>query len=108
MLFRSEVGEYLAGRLESLKKYGVVREVRGRWILRGVELVKATRSLQSFPELGTALKQASFENWLILRVNSLWFAVLPALIAQKADIDEMFELIERSLVQALDRVASVA
>jgi hypothetical protein len=33
--------------------------------------------------------------------------VSPALIAREADIDEMFELIERSLVQALDRVASV-
>jgi adenosylmethionine-8-amino-7-oxononanoate aminotransferase len=102
-----EIGEYLATRLESLKKYGVVREVRGRGILRGVELVKDTRSLQPFSELGTALKQTSLDNGLILRVDPSWFAVAPALLAQKSDIDEMFELIERSLVQALDRVASV-
>ncbi|MCD6364684.1 MAG: hypothetical protein J7M14_02290 [Planctomycetes bacterium] len=30
-----ELGEYLAGRLESLKDLGVVREVRGKGVLRG-------------------------------------------------------------------------
>jgi adenosylmethionine-8-amino-7-oxononanoate aminotransferase len=103
-----EVGEYLATKLESLKKYGVVREVRGRGILRGVELVKDTKTLQPFPELGIALKQTSLDNGLILRVDPTWFAVSPALIATKAEIDELFELLERSFVQALDRVASVA
>ena len=99
-----EMGEYLAARLESLKKYGVVREVRGRGILRGVELVKDTKTLQPFPELGSALKQTALENGLILRVDPSWFAVAPALTVQRAYVDEMFDLIERSLTQALDRV----
>ena len=101
-----EMGEYLAGRLEDLKKYGVVREVRGKGILRGVELVKSTQTMEPFPELGKALKWTALDNGLILRIDPSWFAVAPALIASKSEIDEMCGLIERSLQQALTAVGS--
>ena len=101
------IGDYLARRLERLKRYGVVREVRGRGILRGVELVRDTRTMEPFPELGAALSKAALENGLILRVDPSWFAVAPALIANEADIDEMCDLIERSFVKALESVRGV-
>ena len=101
-----EMGEYLAGKLEELKKYGVVREVRGKGILRGVELVKNTETMEPYPELGKALKWTARENGLIMRIDPTWFAVAPALIAGKAEIDEMCSLIERSLLQALEAVGS--
>ena len=97
-----ETGEYLAARLEGLKKYGVVREVRGKGILRGVELVKDTESMAPYPALGNALKRTALNNGLILRVDPSWFAVAPALIATHADIDEMCSLIEKSLIEALE------
>jgi len=97
-----EMGDYLTAKLEALKKYGVIREVRGRGILRGVELVKDTKKMEPFPELGMALKRTALENGLIMRIDPSWFAVAPPLIANRADIDEMCELIERSLVQALE------
>ena len=99
-----EIGEYLTRKLEALKKYGVVREVRGKGIFRGVELVKDTVSMEPYPELGKALKRIAIENGLILRVDPSWFAVAPALVATIAEIDEMCELIDKSLVQALERV----
>jgi 2,2-dialkylglycine decarboxylase (pyruvate) len=98
------MGEYLAGRLEALKKYGVVREVRGKGILRGVELVKNTQTMEPFPELGKALSRTAIENRLIMRIDPTWFAVAPALIASKCEIDEMCSLIDRSLLQALEAV----
>jgi adenosylmethionine-8-amino-7-oxononanoate aminotransferase len=96
-----ELGEYLAQKLESLKKYGVVREVRGRGILRGVEL-------EPLPELGKAMKRLAIENGLIMRIDKSWFAVAPALIATKGEIDEMCDLIERTLVMAVDEVAQAS
>lgn len=87
-------GEYLAKKLECLNKYGVVREVRGKGILRGVELTD--------PAIGTALKRTALNNGIILRVDPTWFAVSPALIATQADLDEMCELIEKSLVEAIE------
>ncbi len=97
----ARLGAYLAARLEALKRYGVVREVRGRGLLRGVELVRDTRSMQPFPELGRLLKRTALANGLVMRIDPSWFAVAPALIATEADIDEMCDLIERSLAAAL-------
>jgi adenosylmethionine-8-amino-7-oxononanoate aminotransferase len=98
-------GQYLRDRLQRLSKYGVVREVRGKGILLGVELVKDTETLEPFPELGTALKQVALKNGLILRIDPCWFAVAPALIATESELDEMCDLIEKSLVDALDRTS---
>jgi len=88
------LGEYLATKLEGLKRHGVVREVRGRGVLRGVELTD--------PAIGEALKRTALRNGLILRVDPTWFAVCPPINAAEAEIDEMFELLERSLVEACE------
>jgi adenosylmethionine-8-amino-7-oxononanoate aminotransferase len=101
-----QTGDYLAGKLEGLKRHGVVREVRGKGILRGVELVKDTQTMEPFPELGKALNRSAIDNGLIMRVDPTWFAVAPALTAGQSEIDEMCDLIERSLLQALEAVGS--
>jgi adenosylmethionine-8-amino-7-oxononanoate aminotransferase len=97
-----QMGQLLAGKLETLKKYEVVREVRGKGLLLGVELVKDTRTNAPFPELGKALKKTSLKNGLILRVDPSWFAVGPALNVEESQLDEMMDLIEKSLEEALD------
>ncbi|MEE2872161.1 MAG: aspartate aminotransferase family protein [Candidatus Latescibacterota bacterium] len=99
-----KMGAYLAEKLEGLKKYGVVREIRGRGLIRGVEFVKNTNGLQPFPELGMALKKTALQNGLIIRVDPTWFAVVPALVISKDEVDEMCELIDRSLQEALAMV----
>jgi adenosylmethionine-8-amino-7-oxononanoate aminotransferase len=98
------MGDYLASKLEGLKQYGVIREVRGKGMLRGVELARDPDTLQPFPELGRALKRTALNNGLVMRVDPNWFAVAPALIAEKEDIDELVGLIERSLLDALEQV----
>ena len=98
------MGEYMAAKLESLKKYGVVREVRGRGLLRGVELVRDTNTMEPFPALGTMLKKTALEKGLVMRIDPNWFALGPALISTKDDIDELCGLVEDSLQAALARV----
>jgi adenosylmethionine-8-amino-7-oxononanoate aminotransferase len=88
------LGEYLVSRLACLKKLGVVREIRGKGILRGVEF--------TVPNLGHALKKTALRNGIILRIDPSWFAVSPPLIAEEPDIDEMCHLIEKSVADALD------
>jgi len=102
------MGERLKARLEGLRKYGVVREVRGKGVLLGVELVKDTRTLAPFPELGMALKKATLRNGLILRVDPSWFAVSPALVASDDELDEMCQLIEKSFAAALEQASVTA
>ena len=99
------VGDYLADRLEGLKRHGVVHEVRGRGMFRGVELMRpGNHGVEPFPELGRALKETALRNGLVMRIDPTWFALAPALIAEKGDIDEMMELIERSLLDALELI----
>jgi len=98
------LGDYLAGKLQKLTRYGVVREVRGKGLLLGVELVKDTETMAPYPERGQALKRTTLQNGLILRIDPSWFAVAPALIATESDIDELGDLIEKSLVDALEQV----
>ncbi len=98
------LGDYLRDKLTCLKKYGVVREIRGKGILLGVELVKDTKSMQPFPELGNELKKTALEKGIILRVDPSWFAVAPPLVSEEKDLDEMCDLIDSSLRLALDRV----
>jgi adenosylmethionine-8-amino-7-oxononanoate aminotransferase len=99
------LGDYLAEKLENLKKLGIVREVRGKGILRGVELVKDTKTMAPFPELGNALKRTALENGLVMRIDPSWFAVAPAINSEKSDIDELYALIEKSLTDAMEMVA---
>ena len=101
----AELGEYLARKLEGLKRHGVVREVRGKGLIRGVELVRDEKTLAPFPELGQALKKTALNNGLIMRIDPNWFAVAPALISAESDIDEMCELVDNSLQDALEVTA---
>jgi adenosylmethionine-8-amino-7-oxononanoate aminotransferase len=101
------LGDYLAKKLEQLKAYGVVREVRGKGVLRGVELVKDATTMEPFPpgrKLGDALTKTAIKNGIILRISPDWFAVSPPLIAEESDIDEMCDLIDQSVRDALDMV----
>jgi adenosylmethionine-8-amino-7-oxononanoate aminotransferase len=101
------LGTYLRSRLEELGDLGVVREVRGRGVLLGVELVRDPRTNEPFPpgrKLGDALKRAAIERGIILRIDADWFAVALPLIAEEKDIDEMYGLIRGSLEDALARV----
>ena len=56
-------------------------------------------------QVGEALKETSLKNGLIMRIDPTWFAVAPALIAEKSDLDEMFKLIDKSLKDAFDQVS---
>ena len=59
-----------------------------------VELVKDTRTMQPFPELGKAMKRTALQNGIVMRIDPSWFAVCPPLIADEPAIDEMCGLIE--------------
>lgn len=94
-----EIGELLRGRLRALARFGIVREIRGRGLLLGVEFCAP------YQELGKAMKRAALENGLILRVDPGWFAVAPPLITTDEELREMCDLIEKSLQDALARMA---
>lgn len=62
------LGKYFAQTIEGLTQFGVVREIRSKGALLGVELVESVDAMKPFP--GTALK-----NGLIMRIDPDWFAL---------------------------------
>jgi adenosylmethionine-8-amino-7-oxononanoate aminotransferase len=88
------LGRYLRPRLEDIAgKLGVLREVRGRGVLVGVEF--------SQPGLGRALKPLALEHGLIIRVDPDWFAISPALIGTEEQMDELLAGIRQALEAAV-------
>jgi adenosylmethionine-8-amino-7-oxononanoate aminotransferase len=99
-----DMGEYLRNRLEKLKDYGVVREVRGRGVLLGVEFVEDANTNRPFPvdrKLGNALKKTARANGVILRIDPDWFAIAPPLVATDAELEELCYKIDRSVLDAI-------
>lgn len=98
------LGDYLAAKLEGLRRHGIIRDIRGKGMLRGVEFGRDGRPLEAGKKLGPVLKRKAVDNGLIMRIDPDWFAVAPALIAQREDIDELYDLIDTSLQQAIQEV----
>lgn len=86
-------GAYLRARLEALRGTGVIREVRGRGMLLGVELTD--------PRVGAALARRAVGDGIILRVDPSWFAIAPALTAGRDQLDAICDRIEASLQAAI-------
>ncbi|MFA7126521.1 MAG: aminotransferase class III-fold pyridoxal phosphate-dependent enzyme [Bacilli bacterium] len=99
-----ENGQYLDAKLEGLKKTGVIKEIRGQAMLKGVELdmdAIAGNDPKKIHKFGEAMKSTALKNGLVMRINPDWFAVGPALTIDHKGIDEMVGLIESTLTQVL-------
>jgi len=102
-----ETGEYIAARLEGLKKLGIVGEARGKGMLRGIELVRDPSTRQRFParlEAGKRIARRAQELGLILRADPDWIAFAPALIIERGDLDEMLEILERAMGEVAENL----
>eukprot|EP00698_Gefionella_okellyi_P017920 TRINITY_DN5320_c0_g1_i1.p2 TRINITY_DN5320_c0_g1~~TRINITY_DN5320_c0_g1_i1.p2 ORF type:complete len:452 (+),score=109.81 TRINITY_DN5320_c0_g1_i1:1-1356(+) len=100
------MGKLLRQKLQAINdRLGVFREVRGRGLLLGVELWTDPVTKRQFPDLGNALKHTALRNGLIMRIDPTWFALCPAMTASEEEIQLLADLVEKSVVDALDAVA---
>ena len=100
------VGDYLHNRLLELKeKYPVIKDVRGRGLLQGMEL-EGTPSEDKYV-LGQEFYEAMLHNGLVTELESrknlenVVVVMHPALITSKENVDEAVSVIEKSLRECL-------
>ncbi len=102
----NEMGAYLRERLLGLKeKYDVVGDVRGKGLFAGFELVKDRATKEPVEEsLPIAIGADCMKNGVIVGRTNRSFRELnnticlsPALIATKADIDEIVDALDNAL-----------
>jgi len=100
-------GEYLLKRLEELKSFSFVGDVRGKGLMTAIEFVKDQKTKEPFPRTNKFTEKVinlAFENGLVLYpgtgfvdgVNGDAVMVGPPLIIEETQIDEIIDILEKT------------
>jgi len=103
------MGQRLRSGFEGLaKKYGVIGDIRGKGLMQGIEFVKNVKTKERFApgqEIGVKIGRRALENGLLCRFDPHWIAFGPSLIVTAEQIDEMIDVLDRSMTESLSRKA---
>lgn len=105
-----ERGSYLLKRLEALKSFHFVGDVRGKGLMTAIEFVKDPETKEPFPRtdrFSERIIELAFENGLVLYsgtgfvdgVNGDMVMIGPPMIIEENEIDEMISILEKVFVQ---------
>ena len=103
-------GEYLLKKLEGLKAFPFVGDVRGKGLMTAIEFVKDQKTKEPFPrgeKFTERVVDLAFENGLVLYpgtgfvdgVNGDMVMVGPPLIIEEAQIDEIIDILKKTFSQ---------
>jgi adenosylmethionine-8-amino-7-oxononanoate aminotransferase len=96
------VGERLRERLGSLRRHGIVGDIRGRGLFLGVEWVADPATKRQFtPPIGLEIGRRALANGLLTRFDPHWLALGPALTITEQQADEMVAILDRSMSEVL-------
>ncbi|HEY7311105.1 MAG TPA: aspartate aminotransferase family protein [Gemmataceae bacterium] len=100
-----EQGERLRQGFQRLaRKYGIIGDIRGKGLLQGIEFVRDTKTKEQFPKdvaFGVRVGRRALDNGLLCRFDPNWLAFGPALVVTAEQIDEMVELLDKSIGETL-------
>jgi adenosylmethionine-8-amino-7-oxononanoate aminotransferase len=102
-------GERLRAGFERLaKKHGIIGDIRGKGLLQGVEFVQDWATKKPFPPevgIGVRIGRRALANGLLCRFDPNWLAFGPPLVVTAEQLDEMLDVLDRSMGEALATVA---
>ncbi len=108
----NKMGAYMRSRFEGLQqRYEVIGDVRGLGLLLGVELVRDRASRAPAHELGALTTTKCFEHGLSMNIRrrpergSVW-RIAPPLTVSTDEIDQAVDILEKSLRESLDEMAT--
>jgi len=97
-----QAGRWLRSGLEQLRHHGVVGDIRGKGLFQGIEFVKDLTTKEPFdPPIGMLIGQRALSNGLLTRFDPHWLGVAPPLIIQQDQIEEMVEILDRSIAEVI-------
>jgi len=102
-----EMGEYLKKGLESLRKLGIVGDIRGKGLMVAVEFVKDPETKEPFPkemQIGLQIGLRALAKGLLTRYRYDWIFFTPPLTITKQEIDQMVNILMKSSREVLDEV----
>ncbi|MFO1068891.1 MAG: aspartate aminotransferase family protein [Geminicoccaceae bacterium] len=98
------IGRYFAERLASLADHPLVGEVRTCGLIACIELVRDKKTRATFTpagRFGTAVRDMSVRNGLVMRAIRDGMVLAPPLIVTEAQVDEIVEKARRTFDEAL-------
>jgi adenosylmethionine-8-amino-7-oxononanoate aminotransferase len=101
---RTQGARLRAGFERLAKKHGVIGDIRGKGLLQGVEFVQDVATKKSFPAeaaFGLRVGRRALANGLLCRFDPNWIAFGPPLVATAEQIDEMVDILDRSMTEVL-------
>jgi adenosylmethionine-8-amino-7-oxononanoate aminotransferase len=101
-------GERLRAGFERLaRKHGVIGDIRGKGLLQGIEFVRNPKTKEPFGKdiaFGVRVGRRALENGLLCRFDPHWIAFGPPLVVTSEQIDEMLNVLDRSMGQVLSEL----
>jgi adenosylmethionine-8-amino-7-oxononanoate aminotransferase len=98
-------GERLRAGFQRLaKKHGVIGDIRGKGLLQGIEFVRDLKTKESFPAqvaFGVRVGRRALANGLLCRFDPNWLAFGPPLVVTSEQLDEMLDVLDRSIAATL-------
>jgi adenosylmethionine-8-amino-7-oxononanoate aminotransferase len=82
------------------EKYRIIGDIRGKGLLQGIEFVRDVKTKERFPAnpgIGVRVGKRALQNGLLCRFDPHWIAFGPALIVTREQIDEMIDILDRSI-----------
>lgn len=103
-------GTYLLKRLEELKAFPFVGDVRGKGLMTAIEFVKDQKTKEPFPRAERFTERVidvAFENGLVLYpgtgfvdgINGDMVMVGPPLVIEESQIDAIMDILKRTLIK---------
>lgn len=86
------------------EKHEVIGDIRGKGLFQGIEFVRNVRTKERFPSqtaFGVQVGKRALQNGLLCRFDPNWIAFGPPLISTSEQIDEMVEILDKSMAETL-------
>jgi adenosylmethionine-8-amino-7-oxononanoate aminotransferase len=101
---RAQGARLRAGFERLAKKHGVIGDIRGKGLFQGVEFVQDPATKKPFPpevSFGLRVGRRALANGLLCRFDPNWLAFGPPLVSTAEQIEEMVDLLDRSMGEVL-------
>jgi adenosylmethionine-8-amino-7-oxononanoate aminotransferase len=101
---RTQGARLRAGFERLAKKHGVIGDIRGKGLFLGMEFTKDPATKERFPNeiaFGVQVGKRALANGLLCRFDPHWLAFGPPLVVTAEQVDEMVEVLDRSIGETL-------
>ena len=95
-----ETGDYLNERLQSLKKYKFVGDIRGVGLFQGIDIVKSKETKEQDGELASKIILMMREKGVLVSRDGIKGNILklkPPIVFTKENVDELMEAFDKVL-----------